>query len=171
MDFLKLAKERKSIRAYKPDEISGKDFKKILEAANSAPSAGNLQSYEIFVVRGKEKKNELVAAAGRQQFIAQAPAVLVFCACPFKSALRYGKRGLELYAIQDATIAATFAMLEAASLGIGSVWVGAFDEDKVLGVLENPRNVKPVAIIPLGYPDEAPLPHARKRVDEMVREI
>lgn len=171
MDFFKLAKERRSIRAYKPDEISDRDFKKILEAANSAPSAGNLQSYEIFVVRDKEKKNELVAAAGGQQFIAQAPVALVFCACPFKSALRYGKRGLELYAIQDATISATFAMLAASSLGIGSVWIGAFDEEKVLDALENPRNVKPIAILPLGYPDEAPLPHARKRLDEMVHEI
>ncbi len=171
MDFLKLAKERKSVRAYKPDRISDRDFKKILEAANSAPSAGNLQSYEIFVVRDKEKKNELVAAAGGQKFIAQAPVALVFCACPFKSALRYGKRGLELYAIQDATIAATFAMLAAASIGIGSVWVGAFDEESVLDALENPRNVKPIAILPFGYPDEEPSPHARKRLDEMAHEI
>ncbi len=171
MDFLKLVKERRSIRAYKPDKISDSDFKKILEAANLAPSAGNLQSYEIFVIRDSEKKEQLVKAAGGQAFIAQAPVVLVFCASPYKSALKYGKRGLELYAIQDATISAAFAMLAAADLGIGSVWVGAFEEDKVLDVLENPRNLKPVAIIPIGYPNEAPLPHARKRLNEMVHEI
>ncbi|MFH1106038.1 MAG: nitroreductase family protein [Candidatus Aenigmatarchaeota archaeon] len=171
MDFFKLAEERRSIRAYKPDEISEKDFKMILETANLAPSAGNLQSYEIFVIRDREKKEHLVKAAGEQAFIAQAPVVLVFCACPYKSALKYGKRGLEMYAIQDATISAAFAMLAASSLGIGSVWVGAFEDDKVLDVLENPRNVKPVAIIPFGYPDESPLPGARKRLSEIVHEI
>jgi len=170
MDFFKLAKERRSIRAYKPDKISDSDFKKILETANLAPSAGNLQSYEIFVIRDKEKKEQLVKAAGGQAFIAQAPVVLVFCASPYRSALKYGKRGLELYAIQDATMSAAFAMLAAADLGIGSVWVGAFEEE-VLDVLENPRNLKPVAIIPIGYPNEAPLPHARKRLSEMVHEI
>jgi len=129
-----------------------------------------LQAYEIFLVRDEEKKRALAEAALGQEFIAEAPIVLVFCANPSRSASRYGSRGRDLYSIQDATIACSFAMLAATSLGLGSCWVGAFDEEevkKVLGIKE----FRPIAILPIGYPAEKPYKTSRRSLKDLVHEI
>ena len=119
------------MRAYKPQAVEESKLKRLFEAANMAPSAGNLQAYRVQVVRDQEKKDALAKAAHGQGFIAQAPVCLVFCADPERSAAKYGKRGTELYSVQDATIAGAFAMLAAVDLGLATVWVGDFDEKKV----------------------------------------
>ena len=141
-------------------------LKQIFEAANMAPSAGNLQAYQVRVVRDQSKKNALAKAAHGQDFLAQAPICLVFCADPNRSAAKYGKRGSELYSIQDATIAATFAMLATVDLGLATVWVGDFDEKKVqqaVGV----KSIRPVSILPLGYSAEQPQPSPRRAIEEI----
>ncbi len=99
--------------------------------------------------------------------IAQAPASLVFCANPARSAAKYRNRGERLFALQDATIACAFAMLAATALGLGTVWVGAFDDgavQRVLGV----GDLLPVAILPVGYPAEDPEPTPRRSLDDLV---
>ena len=168
MEFEKLIKVRRSIRAFKSKPIEEEKLKKILMAANLAPSAGNLQAYEIYVVKDSKLKRMLSRASFDQEFIAEAPIVLVFCANPPRSAIRYGKRGEELYSIQDATIATTFAMLMASDLGLGNVWVGAFDEEEVKRILNLPRYLRPVAILPIGYPAEQPEFVGRRRLEDIV---
>lgn len=129
-----------------------------------------MQAYEIFLVKDKKKKEELAVAAFEQEFIAEAPLVLVFCANPSRSAWKYGNRGKSLYSIQDATIACTFAMLTATSLGLGCCWVGGFDEKevkKVLGI----KNLIPVAILSIGYPAEKPYITSRRSLKDLVHEI
>ncbi|RKY88448.1 nitroreductase [candidate division KSB1 bacterium] len=171
MEFFEVLKERHSIRAYKAQDIEEEKINAILNAANSAPSAGNLQAYKIYKVVNREKKSKLVWAAFGQSFIEKAPLCLVFCAHPQRSAQKYGRRGVELYSIQDATIAATFAHLTATALGLGSVFVGAFNEKEVKKALSLPRELKPIIILPVGYIDEIPYSSPRKSLNELVVEI
>jgi nitroreductase len=112
-----------------------------------------------------------LARAADQSFIAQAPIILVFFANTGRSARKYGSRGRELYALQDATIAATHAMLAAADQGLGTVWIGAFDPAKVTEAVGTPPDWVPVAIIPIGYAAESPLPTPRRPIDELVHDL
>jgi nitroreductase len=171
MDFFEATNERRSVRAFKATPVEETKLQQILEAANRAPSAGNLQAFEIYVVRRPDLRQELARAALSQEFIAQAPLSLVFCAHPARSAPRYRMRGVSLYALQDATIACTFAMLAATALGLGSVWVGAFDEKSVRRVIGVDDGLRPVAILPLGYADERPGASSRRGLDALVHEV
>lgn len=165
---LEVIKNRRSIRSFKKDPIPEDDLKLILEAAIWAPSAGNLQPWHFVVVRDPEIKKLLSIAALNQTFIAQAPVVIVVCALPWISSSRYGKRGEELYCLQDTAAAIENMLLAAASLGIGSCWVGAFDEEAVKKIVGLTNKVKPVALIPMGYPAKIPTPPHRKPIREVV---
>lgn len=151
MNFFDLIKKRHSIRQYKKREVEKDNIKKILEAAKAAPSAGNVQAYHIFVVKQQVNKDQLALASFGQNFIAQAGVIFVFMADPSRSSSRYGSRGAELYATQDATIACSYAQLAARDLGLGACWVGAFDEERVRLILKAPNEMLPVAILPVGY--------------------
>jgi nitroreductase len=171
MEFSDLVRQRCSIRAFEPAPVDDRQLEVILSAANRAPSAGNLQAYEIYVVKDFEVRKRLAQAALNQDFIAQAPVALVFCAHPQRSSVRYRERGENLYAVQDATIACTFAMLAAADQGLGSVWVGAFHDDRVGQVIDASPGHKPVAILPLGTPAEKPNPSARRQLSDLVQVV
>ncbi|MEN3037747.1 MAG: nitroreductase family protein [Candidatus Kryptonium sp.] len=171
MNFFEVLRKRRSVRKFKDEPISEDKLKLIYEAINSAPSAGNLQAYEVFVVKDKNKLKQLADAALSQEFIAQAPLALVFCANPARSRWRYGSRGEELYSLQDATIACAYAQLSATALGLGSVWVGAFDEDEVRRIISIGKNLIPIAILPIGYPDESPEPTPRREIKDLIHEI
>lgn len=146
-----LFKKRKSVRSYKLDPVEKEKLDEILKAANSAPSAGNLKARKIVVFEDKKAIVNISQAAFGQESIAEAPIVLVFVALPEVSAKKYGDRGRELYAAQDATLAASFAWLQAVDLGLSGVWVGGFEEEKVREVLGLPKNERPIAILPIGY--------------------
>ena len=170
MDFFAVAEHRRSVRSFAAAAVEPDKLERLLDAVNAAPSAGNLQSYEIVVVRDPAHKRALAQAAGDQDFVAAAPLVLVFCAHPARASARYRQRGEQLYAIQDATIACTYAMLAATALGLGSVWVGAFDEKAVGAALHLEKAWQPVAILPIGYPAETPEPTTRRPLRELVHE-
>jgi nitroreductase len=172
MDFFKAVETRHSIRAFTPELIEEAKLKKILDAVNSAPSAGNLQAYEIILVKDFTQKKKLAEACmsqGSQGSVSSASAVLVFCSNPEKAS-KYGERGKDLYSIQDATIACTYAQLACAAQGIGSCWIGAFDEKAVGEVINAPFGMKVVAILPMGYPAKAPNPTSRRKLDDLVKE-
>jgi len=171
MEFIEVVKKRHSIRAFKDKEIEKEKLEKLLNVANSAPSAGNLQAYQIFLVKKSELKSALSNAAYGQDFIAQAPVNLVFCVDPLRSARKYGKRGSELYAIQDATISAAYVHLAAVDLDLGSVIVGAFDEETVGKILNLPSIFRPIMILPVGYPDEMPGITPRREINDLVKEV
>jgi nitroreductase len=143
----------------------------ILKAANQAPSAGNLQAYEIYLVRDTAVLRALAFAALGQVFVAQAPLALVFCAHPARAASRYGERGKRLYAVQDATIACTYAMLAATALGLATVWIGAFEDNGVLSAVGGPKGQIPVAILPIGYDAEKPARTPRRRLEDLVHAV
>jgi len=171
MEFLDVVKKRRSVRLYSEQPVPEESVRFILESASRAPSAGNLQAYEIYRIQKPEHRNALAKAALGQEFLSQAPLVLVFCTHAQRSTGRYGSRGASLYTIQDATIACTFAMLAAASLGLGTVWVGAFDEDAVREILAAPPGIIPIALLPVGVPAEDPAERPRRPLGEVVHNI
>jgi len=163
MELSEAIKKRHCIRKFRPDEVEQEKVDEILEAAKEAPSAGNLQARDFIIVRNPETRRELANAAS-QNFISEAPLVIVVCANPSKSGAKYGLRGEELYCIQDATISAQNILLMVFSLGLGACWVGAFDENSVRDILGIPAGIRPIAIIPVGYPAEEPITPP-KRID------
>jgi len=168
VEFIDVITQRRSVRRFQSKALDSERLRKILEAANCAPSAGNLQAYEIYVINDLAARKKLSEAALNQEFIAEAPVVLVFCALPTRSEWRYRQRGVQLYAIQDATIACTFAMLAATELGLGNVWVGAFDDQAVRLAIGATQDSHPIAILPIGYPAEEPRSSSRRRLEEFV---
>ncbi len=167
MEFSDLIIKRRSIRAFKEKDVDETIIQKIMNEINQAPSAGNLQSFRVFVIKDRDTKMSLSRAAYDQEYIYQAPVVFVFCADRKRSERKYGKRGWELYSIQDATIAATFAILSIANLGLGSVWIGAFDENMVSKILKIGEEMRPIAIIPFGYSDETPEYPGRRKIENI----
>ncbi|MCC8987182.1 MAG: nitroreductase family protein [Candidatus Contendobacter sp.] len=169
-DFFTTVRHRHSIRKYQPDmPIEPTKLHAILEMACAAPSAGDLQSYRIIVVRDLADRQALVHAAHQQTFIAEAPVCLVFCADPARSETAFGERGAKLYAMQDATIAAAYAQLAIVAAGMGSTWVGYFEEDRVCAALQLESGLEPLALLSLGYPAELPEASSRRRLDEVVK--
>lgn len=170
MDFFQTVHARHSVRAFAKRPVEPEKLVALLEAASRAPSAGNLQAYEIYLVTQPAKLLALAQAAGNQDFIAQASLALVFCAHPARSARKYGERGRTLYCIQDATIAAAFALLATTALGLAGVWVGAFDDEAVRQAIGVLKSHVPVAILPVGYAAEVPEPTARRPLSDLVHE-
>jgi nitroreductase len=170
MEVFEAIRGRRSIRAFKPDPLKEGDLEKILRAGISAPSAGNCQPWEFVVVRDQKIKQRLVRAALGQSFIAEAPVVVVVCANVPRTARRYGRRGAELYCIQDTAAAIQNMHLAAYALGYGTCWIGAFDEDAAAEAVQTPPDVRPLAIIPIGKPAEKPAPTPRLPLSRVVRE-
>ena len=168
MDVLEAVKGRRSIRAFKNRDVPAEIVEKLIEAARWAPSAGNIQPWEFIIVRKPKIKRRLVEAALDQVFIEEAPVVIVVCANEVRSSQGYGVRGETLYCIQDTAAATQNIHLTAYSLGLGTCWVGAFREEEAREILKIPRGIRPVAILPVGYPAEAPIPRMRKSISQIV---
>lgn len=168
-DFFETIRHRHSVRRYRSEQpVSREQLHAILEVACAAPSAGDLQSYRIAIATAPEQRLALQAAAGQQAFLAEAPACLVFCADAERAASRYGERGAMLYALQDATIAASYAQLAAVAAGLASAWVGDFDEAAVRAALNIPSELRPIALIAIGTAAEVPEETPRRPLDAML---
>jgi nitroreductase len=155
--------QRHSCREFLNKSVPSEFIDALLEAARWAPSAGNLQPWKFHVVRNPGLRKELALAAYGQEFLLQAPVVIVVCALPERSAVTYGERGRALYCLQDTAAAVQNILLQAAMLGLGSCWVGAFKEAAAVRALNLQEGEKPVALIPLGYPS-GPMPQDRARL-------
>jgi len=171
MDVFKAIKNRRSIRKFDPNKkVTNQQIEKLLEAARWAPSAGNLQSRFFIVVHDQTLKAKLMQASGGQKMVDQAPVVIVSCT-DLKRVTYYGSRGRSLYTIQDATIATQNIWLAATAMGLGAVWVGAFNEKKVAKLLDLPSTIRPIAILPIGYPTESPRPPARRPINKISKNL
>jgi nitroreductase len=168
LDVFKAIFERRSIRKFKKRDIEDSLINKILEAGLWAPSAGNLQSWDVILIKDSQLKQKLTTAAYLRDFISEAPLVMVLCANMHKATEIYGDRGKELYCIQDAACAGQNMLLAVYALGLGACWVGAFDEEMVVKSLDLPYCLRPVALIPIGYPDELPMPSPRRDLEEII---
>ena len=169
MEFFELIERRHSVRAFQDRAVGWETVLRIIAASDLAPSAGDLQAYRVVAVERHETKMALAAAAMGQDFIATAPIVLVFFSDPGRSRAKYGQRGASLFCIQDATIAAAYAQLAAAELGLASCWVGAFREQPAAEALAAPPDLRPVVIMLIGHPAEAPERPPRRPLMELIR--
>jgi nitroreductase len=156
-------KIRRSVRKYKKERIPKKIITQLLESARLAPSAGNRQEWKFIVVENEEKRKALALAAG-QEFVGEAPVVIVGVAL---SPNRVMSCGVPAYAV-DLGIALTHIVLHGVELGLGSCWIGAFNQEEVKKILEIKEEYKVVALLPIGYPAESPTPRERKGLEEVV---
>jgi nitroreductase len=170
MDLFDAIKNRRSVRSYLDRPVEEEKLRVILEAGNAAPSAGDLQAYEVVVVRKREQKEALSKAAYGQDFIAEAPVVLVVVANQKRSSMRYGDRGAKLYSIQDPTIAVSYMQLAATAQGLATCWVGAFlDPAVAIAIGANiSEGLIPVAILPVGYENESPRATPRRKLSDLI---
>ena len=151
MDFHEVLRSRSSTREFSGRDVEPDKVERLLEAACRAPSAGNLQPWRFLVVRDPGVRGALAGAAHGQRHVAEAPVVIVVCADLDVCARGYGSRGESLYALQDTAAAAQNILLAAAAEGLGSCWVGAFDEERAEEALSLAPRVRPMAMLAIGY--------------------
>lgn len=168
LDVFEAIKKRRSVRAYADEKVSEEDVERLIDAARWAPSAGNIQPWEFVVVKDVETKRKLSEAALNETFIEKAPVVIVVCADLNRSSRGYGSRGKHLYSLQDTAAATENILLAAQELGLATCWVGAFRDNEVAKAVKAPRNLKPVAIVPVGHPAERPMAPPKRSVNEIV---
>ena len=168
MSFIDLAWKRKSVRNFKPDDVPVKTIMKLLDAARSTPSGGNCQPWYFYVIKNTGLKEQLHRSAdGRQHFMLEAPVHIVVCADLARTSSVYGDRGRDLYSIQDTAAAIENLLLCAVDEGLSACWCGAFDEKSVSALLKLNDDMRPVAIIPIGYAVNEPAKTSRKPIEEI----
>ena len=170
MEVFEAILKRRSVRNFEKREIPKEKIEKLKEALIWAPSAGNLQARKFYFVFDEEIKRKLAKAALNQNFIAQAPLVVVGC-CDLEKISWYGERGRNLYTICDVSAAIENLMILATAEGLGTCWVGAFDEKEVSKILNLPKDERPIAIIPVGFPEKIPAPPERETKESLIKEI
>ncbi len=161
-----ILRTRRSIRSYKDKDISEDDLQKILEAGWFAPSAGNRQPVEYIIVRDDLLKQKLSV----QQFVGDAPVVVVVFADTRRSGSRYGERAEERYLHHDSGAAIQNMLLMVNALGLGSCWIGAFNDDRIAKVLDIPQNMQIMALLPIGYPNEEPTTPRKIPIEKIIHE-
>ena len=164
MDVFQAIQLRRSIRVYQDREVEKEKLNKVLEAARLAPSANNRQEWKFIVVKNKDTRERIAEAASSQAFVGQAPVVIVACATETQSIMTCG----QLRYTVDVSIAMSFMILQAQELGLGTCWIGAFDESGVKEILDIPDDIRVVAMTPLGYPSQDPAARPRKEVEQIV---
>ena len=154
MDVFECIRTRRSIRRYKSSPVEWEKIGRILEAGKAAPSAGNLQNWKFIVILDPAVRKRIAEICLKQEWMAEAPVHIIIVAEPEKGKWFYGLRGEKLYTVQGCSAAAQNMLLAAHSLGLGSCWVGAFDEESLRSAVFMPQEVRPQAVITIGYPDE-----------------
>jgi nitroreductase len=162
MELSEAIRGRRSIRAFKKRNVPEEIVEKLIYAASWAPSAGGIQPWEFVIVKEPAVKKKLAQAALDQAFVEEAPVVIVVCANERRSSMGYGFRGKTLYCIQDTAAATQNILLTAYSLGLGTCWVGAFNEGEAREAVNAPDWVRPVAMVPVGYANEIPSQRSRR---------
>ena len=146
MDVFEAIQKRKSTRAYEKTPVPEETVKKILDAARLAPSAMNRQPWHFIVVTGSEKREELSKGVFAK-FLAETPVVIVACG---------DTKASPDWCLIDVAIAMENMVLAATAEGLGTCWVGSFDENQVRALLKIPENLKVIALLAVGYPREKP---------------
>ena len=165
MDFLELARQRYSVRSYKPDPVEQEKLKRVLEAARLAPTAVNFQPFQLIVVHTVNREAELLEIYNKTWFV-QAPIVICICGLLEKSWIRKDGKN---YNDVDVAIVMDHLILAATAEGLGTCWIGAFDPVAARNALGLPEGVEPIAFTPLGYAKDQPPAKKRKPLAELVR--
>jgi nitroreductase len=168
-DLFRVMATRRSTRNFDVSKaIEQWKIEKILAAADTAPTAGNFQGFELVYIKNREIKKRLVEAANNQPYV-NAPLVLVFCIDPSRVKMNFPPEILTKFSLQDATLAAAYSQLAASALGLSSIWIGMLDEEKVKQIIES--DLKPSSILCIGYPQQKRPPKSRRKLKELIRVI
>lgn len=159
---------RRSQRKFEDKEVEDWKLEMLFAAADTAPTAGGFQGFEIFHIKKDEVKQKLVEAANRQPYV-NAPVVLVFCMNPSRIKLNFPQQIIRKFSAQDATLAAAYGQLAAHALGLSSVWIGMIDEEKVMQTVGT--DLVPACILCLGYPQKMLQPKPKRSLVELIHEI
>ena len=167
MDVFQVIRDRRSIRKYKDTPVEREKIEQLLDAARLAPSWKNLQCWRFLVLTDPAGKEKVLAGFDDdnpgKKGIAAAPVTILVCADPGESGV---ENGIDYY-IADTAIAFEHLCLAATALGLGSCWMGLFNEAVIKAGLGLPEQIRIVGITPLGYPDQAPKPRPRKDLAEI----
>jgi len=164
MEVLECIKARRSVRSYKRHDVEEEKLRQVLEAGRLAPSASNGQNWRFIAVRDAGLRRQLAQAAHGQSFVAEAPVVIVACATDTQHIMPCGHPSH----LVNVAIAIDHMVLAARELGLGTCWIGAFDQDAVKGLLGIPDEATAVELLPLGYPSSWPDSRPRKPLEEVV---
>lgn len=167
-DLFTVMSKRRSTRKFSDKIVETVKIDKIIAAADTAPTAGNFQGFEIFYVKSPAKKQQLIEACNNQPYV-NAPVVLVFCKNPSRVKFDFSEEILKKFAIQDATLAAGYSQLAAQALGLSSIWIGMFDEQKVMNVINT--KLIPSSVLCIGYPKQDKFPKPRRNLKELVHVV
>lgn len=172
MGFLELAADRYSVRSFSDRPIEPEKMEKILKAGQFAPTAVNYQPQKIYILKSQQAIQNIRTIC---QSAYDAPVVLLICVDETLVWKHPKERGYTTGEM-DASIVCTHMMLEAWELGIGSVWVRAFDSRQVAKAFDLPRHIKPICLLPIGYPSAesapyAPWHNAYRTIEDMVKEL
>ncbi len=168
-DILELIKSRRSVRNYSDKPVEKEKLFKILEAGRWSPSSGNVQNWRFVVVNNDSLKLKLAESCLGQYWLTEAPAIIIVCSVEEKIRILFGSRGEQLYSVQNCSVAIQNMLIEATSLGLGSCWVGAYDEEKIKRILRiKDSNVSVRGLITIGYAEEVPPPPKRYELDRLV---
>lgn len=159
---------RRSQRKFENKEVENWKLDIIFAAADTAPTAGGFQGFDIYHIKNNDTKIKLVVAANNQPYV-NAPVVLVFCMNPTRVKMQFPSEILKKFSIQDATLAAAYAQLAAHSLGLSSIWIGMIDEKKVMEAIDT--DLIPSSILCIGYPKKVLQPKPKRALSELIHII
>jgi FMN reductase [NAD(P)H] len=159
---------RRSQRKFENKQVEDSKVEMILAAADTAPTAGGFQGFEIYYVKNPVIKLKLVDAANKQPYV-NAPVVLVFCMNPDRVKMNFPPNILKKFSLQDATLAAAYSQLAAHALGLSSIWIGMIDEEKVMAALGT--KYIPSSILCLGYPQKILQPKPKRSLIGLIHEV
>ena len=164
MDFYELVGKRYSVRSYRNQQVEEDKLIRILDAVRLAPSGANRQPWRFIVVRDAATRKRLVDACNNQQFIGEAPVIIAGCGLMPGRIMRCGVPGDPI----DLAIAMEHLALAACEEGLGTCWIGAFDQDKVRAALGVPATATVIEVMTLGYPADSPVVKNRKALSEII---
>lgn len=159
---------RRSQRSFDDRSVEDWKLEMIFAAADTSPTAGGFQGFELYNVKNEDIKSRIVLAANKQPH-ARAPVVLVFCMNPSRIKMNFPEDIIKKFSVQDATLAAGYAQLAAHALGLSSVWIGMFDERKVMEAVGT--DLVPSSILCIGYPKKILMPKPKRNLAELIHEI
>ena len=168
MDVFDCIRTRRSVRKYKDKQVPWDNIVEIMQAGKFAPFAGNIINVKFIVIKNEDKRRAIAEASAQQYWMQDAPIHIVMVGEPEKAERYYGTRGVRLYTIQGVAAAIENMLLTAHSLGLGSCWVGAFDEDEIRRLCNLPEHIDVHAILTIGYADEVPETPPKYRIEHMM---
>ncbi|MFO7896367.1 MAG: nitroreductase family protein [Candidatus Cloacimonadales bacterium] len=147
--LLEAIKNRFSVRKFLDQPIEKEKLDEILEAARLAPSARNIQPWKFVVIQSQQQREALAAICKGQKFVAAAPLTIAICCTNLDYQMSCGQTA----AVIDGALAGEHIVLQAAELGLGSCWIGAFFQDQLAQLINLPADWQVIGLLPIGYPD------------------